>query len=855
MSRSNVFGCGLLIAGLLLLGHAAPCAAVDLVPIQGRAVEIDHSAATALDRAREALLDAYFPNGSLRSWEEDRRDPATARTYGWDQCTGLAALVALGAPADRIDGAVRALAARINADGGFPFEPRTDPRSGATETACAVALLAGLVERGQPAAADPIARAAINRGADWLRATWQPSGGMGLGPGAERASTEGTAVAIYAGLALSRFDPAHASEWHARVLAATRLLTRSLWLGGHFARGVTVTAGGTPTLDADATGPHLHQALALLALARARAVLGEAVPSPHSFDPLPWLMRHFSREMPSAGRMVHGVGDRLTLADQSGVLYGCDGGTIPEKGEAPLACSAGTLRVADPAFRCWSPYDSCARPALDAPSLSSMTVLSNVNAEVSILAASAARSLGAEDLARQLLEGALRLQRPDGGVVAIAGPAVSAPGKALGYPQTHRYRSFGYTALLALLLADRDPLAPGVRLSDGKPLAAVLEPDGFDLGEIDLSGWLADPETGRVEVESEVIRLRGTTRDDEWIAWRQPEHRDNAIPLACAELRAQVRVEGPWRDLEITVSDAAGRTWGRTLRGFLQPRPTELSLPLDSLSFFWGPDAAGAARRFTTMSIVAKGAPPRSGEAESQTIELAAPRLAAVPCAEGGPIAFRAHELVADGKEGVPPAIRDLGGPAPTSYRAPDPRSTSRAPTNEPLAAAGVEVAFDLNEMRWQQIAKSGHWDWSCARQLELVYRADRDVTVQIKLEDGHVEPQRGVGARAFVEKRLERSDPHGVSTERAVGPWRESVSELGPFDAKDQRPLDLRNIQRVWIAFVPRPARPLDALRGTNALDDQRGTIRLYSLSALANPSDLAPDGSCRAMPETAGK
>jgi len=350
------------------------------------------NAEEAAAKAVEAIVAALGRDGALRSEGQDRL-PDCLRSFTWDHVFGISVMAIMGEnkAASR---AIAALLTRQNADGSWPVMVCVDSsgpgnlRPGPSETAFAVAVLAGLVNRGHPAV-DPVAVIPVlQKSFDWMKTVWLNDlpGAYGIAPGDMQASAEGTAVALLAGIELERLFPGCCRQ---RNIAAAHLLADQFWRDNHFARGLNKVK-----IDDDQTGPHTHQSLAVLALVEAaRAYPGET-PDPTCCDPIPWLIAHFTRTALSAGRPVNALGDRLVRVDEAGLLYGCDQRQLDKPG-APTDCPQGEIRRADPNPHnggCYSPYDDKCATSVDAIP-DGVTVVQSANAEITLLAALAAMAL------------------------------------------------------------------------------------------------------------------------------------------------------------------------------------------------------------------------------------------------------------------------------------------------------------------------------------------------------------------------------------------------------------------------------------------------------------------------------
>ncbi len=779
----------------------------DLNPIQGDKVAPFPEYPATWKRARSLAEDAVARAASegMRSWEGATE--GEVRSYTWDVVAMAAALHGKERHADAHSRVVAELIRREMPDGSWPevvvtggqdLEPAL---AGYSESAAALALLGSLAAEGLVI---PGLSERIRKGLKWLEATWRPDGGLPIVPRSRRLSTEGIALATMAGLALRR----GCSYCEDRAVEATRLLTGTLWLKDHFARGIILGHGEVKdSIDRDSTGPHTHNALAALALLEARRVLGERAPSPADYDPGPWLIKHFSRVAAvGSGVKASGLGGRLVLQDRTGLLYGCTGGIVSrDHGKVTLRCPDETLKVAEP-ITCPSPYTRCGSDAVALPPGS--RPLDSVDARVTLMGAIMALGLGKADDAAAWLNAALAMQRPDGAVVAVAGQPRSAPDSALRYPHFHPRAHYGATGLLAAALDGRNPFLPGRVLakklpgSVSPPLASARKLRRLNLGLLPepASGWVAAAEPG-------LLHLQSQTREEGWVTWSTPFRGDLSTPAACWQLRADFSGVGPWDTLQIKAEDARGLTHGLNLPGLVGKAPYAMNLSLARLGVFWvrGGDPGTTFRpgKFS-LGVLTRSSDRKPGV----NVLLKARRLALVPgdCLEGAPVRFRRGELTLEGAGGKLPVAREV----------------------EVEGKRAVKLSYDIQEPgAWQRVTINDRWRWSCARVVRLRYRSDQRTRVQLVVEDGQLGGGYKKGSRFYAEGFLSKTD-------RWLE-WRVPVAKLRPFNPKDLRLLDGARLRKVSIAFpsVERAAR--------------KGTVTLLSLDALARPDQLKKDGSCR--------
>lgn len=782
-------------------------------PIQGRPVCTPQPSAsdiaTAQASAWQAVRGAFMP-GHFRSWQGDPADKV--RSYTWDLAIVAGAAQARG---DSISAAqaLRLLVTRQLPSGAWPVmlsnapqESNLDP--GSTETAAALAILG--------AVSDPSLRAeiapAITLGLVWLKAIWHSSGMVLIDDGATQASTEPTAVAVMAALALR-----DRCDWcEAQARSAVTALTTLLWSGNHFARGFNLASSEA---DNDETGPHTHQSLGYLALDQAARDLGLAELNVQAFYPIDWLRAHFTRTAESAGRVVTGIGDRLTLVSNAGLLYGCDGGRLSPTNEGSLDCPVGALVVADPAAgcsQCFSPYERACAKLVDSIPPDTRPV-ANVNSEVTALAAIAALAADRPDDARALLNGVLALMRPDGGVLAIAGPVEAAPGVPLGYPQNHRLREFAYTALADSGLHRRNPFAPNRELSLTLPDRLEF-PSDLIPAEVPLS-LSPDPCVGKVvHLDDDTVRLEQQTRPSpkDWVAWNTSETADLEWPDACFRLEYGLRGEGPWTSYDVKAlepreptdpSAKALHTHGIAYPGGVTSDVRAHSVHLAHLSLFWDRDQDDdddEIFRPWRLSFVQKTNAQSGGAQPAGTpivLELTRPRLVRGDGLQGAPVKFYADRIVTEPPES-PPITRNVN-------------------TSDGTA---VEVTYDVANGKWQRVVVADRWNWSCATEVRLRYQTSSAVTVQVVLEDSRADADYATGARYFSEAKLPASDQSGE--------WVVPRENLRNFDENDTRPLNWSSLRTAAVAFP----------------SASTGKILLFTLDALARPNDLA-NGICHTM------
>lgn len=781
----------------------------ELAPIKGTRISplpaYPSSAQKALTLAEDAVVRATSGD-VIQSWEGD--PPDEVRSYTWDLVAMAAALHGKLRHRTAHQRIIAELIKRELAGGAWPeltikgADPSASHSPGHSESAAALTLLASLASEGLviPGLAER-----IRRGQAWLEGAWRPDGGLPIVPGSRRLSTEGTALALMAGLALGR-----GCSWcEDRALEAARLLAGTLWVGDHFARGQILGFRDTPdTLDQDSTGPHTHTTLAVLALLEARRVLGKRAPDPARFNPLPWLDRHFTRTARvGSGVTVQGLGGRQVLQDRSGLLYGCVGGEVARQQEQPvLRCPTDTLRMAEP-ITCATPYLKCGTEAAAIPA--GARPVETVDAQVSLLAALAATGLGDTKRAAALISGALAMQLPGGAVMAVAGPPRSAPDSALRYPLFHPVAQYGVTGLLVTAMEGRNPFSPSRALGKGAPAGVSLPPASARKQEAVELGLLPEPVTGWVAAAGpDLLHLQAQTRPEGWVTWATPFRGDLLSPAACWTLRMKVSGEGPWHNLQVKAEDARGVTYGLNLPGMAAGGPDRLlEIPLDRLALFWlrggDPGATFRPGRFS-LGVTTRGARGPAGKA----VMLKARGLRLLPgdCTEGGAVSYRRGQVEAEGAGGRPPGLKNV----------------------EVEGKRALKVTYDVSGPdAWQRITVNGRWRWRCARAIKVRYRADQRTRVQLVLEDGQLGKGYKKGARFFVEGFLNKTN--------GWREWRASVGDLRPFDPKDLRLLDGARLRKLAIAFpsVKRAA--------------QKGTVLLKSLEALAPPDTLDDQGRCK--------
>lgn len=776
----------------------------NLVMIQGRYVgselPLTTSPAEAADRALNALVGAYAPDGSLKS---ENLDPdGRVRSFTWDATIGVAFLGIRGRP--EVKRAVQALIARQRRDGSLPalvyIGSTESDSSGATETAAFVAVVGGLANRRivDPESVKPALRAALA----WMETNWmkETAGAFAIAPGSSQASTEATAVALMANIEADKLFPGCCKN---RALAAARFLTGMQWRTDHFARGLN---------DADETGPDTHDSLAVLALTEAaRAYPGET-PDPKSYDPLPWMMSRFLRTANLGGRQINGLGDRLILSDSSGLLYGCDGGTFAQNSiDVLLNCPTGSVRRADPnphGGGCYSPYAGCASRVDSIPA--GAVPVQSVNAEITLLGAMAAMALGRSADAALLLNGALAMQRPSGEIIAIAGPASLVPGRALLYPINYRRIQFGYTALLGLALDRINPFA----FSSGQPLAPSL-PAGLSVPEsaiatsMDLTALLPDPAAGFIDaIASDEVLIRHPADPQGWGAAQTDIFEHAGRPMACLVFNGVVSGYG-WPGFELKAIDAAQRTThGRRYPNLLGGDPVRLSVPLSTIGLFWTreADAGDDPPKLHQIAFVQDDVAPKKTLDVEVGLHLANLQLAEGDCMEGAPPQYRRDRVSLNGDRESNPLISD----------------------GEYNGEPALRVEFALNSMvRWQTILAQDRWRWGCVNALELRYASENPVRVQLKFEDAQVRAGLDTGARLFAETTL--------GPTRGWGSWRVSVSDLHLFEPADARAFNWNKLRKVEIAIIP----------GEGAANN--GVFYLDRLDPLARQDSLMPDGTCR--------
>ncbi len=776
----------------------------DLSPIQGTTVKpfSGHARDAADASARALTLVANAVQKGALSWEGDPE--GEERSYTWDLLTMTAALRGAAGKEAAFKRALTELIQREMPGGAWPTlkipetaEDETPLKAGHAVSAAALVLLGDLTRDGLEL---PGLKERLARGVAWLKQTWQADGTLLIAPNSDRISTEVTALATLAGLALMDKHP-----WaSARTLASARLLTRALWQDDHFARGLV---GPERKLDPDSTGPHTHTALAVLALVRARKQLGEAAPDPKEYDPTDWLLRHFSRSNVVGGVTVRGLGGRLVVHDQAGLLYSCSGGAVARKEDTiRLTCPSGEVRNAEPIV-CASPFSRCGNK-VDAIPPGARPVQA-VSARVTLLGAIMARSLGHTDKAKALLEAALAMQVPNGGIIEVAGPARSAPDSALRYPLNHRVVQYGSTAMLALALAGQSPFTispPGA--VPPTPLDVKPPAPSQRVPLVQELGLLPDPPTGWVaSAGPDLLHLQARTRAKGWVLWSTPPRSDLTTPAACWKLRMKASGKGPWDTLQFKITDAAGLAYGLNIPGAIASRERRLDLPLSRLGLLWSQTghAKGAflPQRFH-LGVVAMGS---EAVADKQVL-LKARGLRLVPgdCVEGAPIRFHRSEVTPEGSKGRQPYLDEV--------------------TFKDKKA--MQVRYNISEAgSWQRVVVQDHWNWSCVRALSLRYHTLQKIPVQVVLEDHQIDSGYRHGARFYAEGVLTPSEE-----------WRElrmDINAFRPFDPKDLRLLNGRHLRKVAIAFPRTPnSRP-------------SGKVSLLSFEALADQDDLVEGGRCR--------
>ena len=795
------------LVSLLVLGAGTACrgdpgrpAALQVLQavIQGRNVRSVGAGPTtlseAMDRARRSIKEAGA-SGSLVSWGQD--PPDQRRSFLWDVVLQTGALAA----ADDTSGTAEGIANLLHwqrVDGAWPImvsgrDSESDLRPGASQTAGALAVLGALSGTPFAVTQQTDIDGALARGLRWLQDQWLSSGGVAIAPGSTRISTEATALAIQASLAVG----ARCDWCAARQEAAIRLLTGVLWRGDHFARG----ADGD-VVDDDQTGPHTHQSLASLALIAAhRANAGG--PDPRAYNPLPWLGTWFTHRGEVMGRTVAGLGDRLAMTDEQGLLFGCDGGQVLLRDGQPwLDCAAGTVQVADPSAgcqACFDPYGSCASAVNAIPEAA--TPVSTVNAEITLLGAMAALAAGDEARAVDLLNAGLAMQAPSGGVIAIAGPIATASGHALGYPQNQRTEQYGYTALLLAALARRSPLAPLSDLTPKLP-GGVVVPSTATPTALPV-GFLPDPCTSSVaSTGAGSFAFEAQARLERWLRWYTAARSDIPMPAACYTVRYAVSGSGPWTGQQLKIVDRHGTTHGLTFLNELSPAVVNRKLSLAWLGLFWPRegDDVDAAFELSQFELVALGAAdaPVTGLVRMQVDGL---QIAPGDCLEGSPGAFSIDRVSVEGDRDRLPQVLPVSS------------------TEEP------GIALQLGDADWQRILIQDRWQWSCATELVIRVRAFDPITLQLVLEDSNSDPAFPTGSRWFFEVRIDGS---------AAGSWQDltiPTSALQRFEPNDPRPLDWTRIRKIAVAF----AHPSSSQR-----------IDLQSIVARAPANQLDQHGVC---------
>ena len=806
MSRLPIRAClalGLLIFTIGACGRCSQSIWGDLKPIQGSKVEpfSGYPSTSEEARARALAAVARAVNNGARSWEGDPK--GEERSYTWDLIAMTAALHGAADHEAAFKVALAELLRRELPGGGWPTlripdgGPGVQARPGYSVSAAALVLLADLLHGGLkfPGLKDRLARGVV-----WFKSTWRADGGLPLAPGSDRITTEGTALATLAGLALLDSHP-----WcKPRIVASTSLLANELWMDDHFARGLV---GAERQLDPDATGPHTHTALADLALARAFDQLADGTtPDPRLYDALPWLSRHFSRTSRVGGLPVKGLGGRLIVHDQSGLLYSCTGGTVlQEAGTVRLSCPIGEVRNAEP-ITCPSPFQRCGQKVDGIPP--GAKPVQAVDAQVTLFGSIFAQHLPLGKSGKELLEAALALQLPNGGVIAVAGPARSAPDSALRYPLNHRVVHYGSTALLALALDGKSPFT----LRRGKvlpPAPLIVEPPRALDRKLQVQdlGLIPDPVTGWVAAPGpDLLHLQAKSRAEGWVLWSTPPRSDLTAPAACWQLRMTASGQGPWDTLQVKITDKTGLAYGLNLPGLVSTQARRMDLPLARLGLLWSRSGHAQATYHPQrihLGVVATGERGESG----RPVLLKARGLRLVPgdCLEGAPIRFRRAQATPEG-------------------------SNNRLPYLDEVVLHGkraLQVRYNVSEPgAWQRILVQDKWNWSCVRALRLRYNAPQRTPVQIVLEDGQLEDGYKHGARFYAEGVLAQTDRW---LELRVG-----VNSLRPFDPKDLRLLNGRRIRKVAVAFP--------GVRGAVA----SGKVNLLSLEALADQDDLGEDEFC---------
>ena len=767
-----------------------------LAAIQGRYVGAPppraQNAAQASAKATQVVLNALGKDGNLRSETADKL-PGCLRGFTWGlppaaQLFGVTGHV-------EVNNAVQALLRRQLQSGAFPVmvcvdnSGLGDPKPGLSETVNLVTHLARLANRGVVSV--EVVKPSLLRALAWLETLRLPNGGYAIQQGSTTIATESLALQVSMGIELNKLLGCCRQD----AITAARLLA-SLWLGDHFARGIR-----GDIVDSDSLGPHTHQAITVIALVAAERAFPGETPSAASHDPTDWMMKFFRRTNSSGGRLVQGLGDRLVLVDQDGLVYGCDGGLLGESGA--LLCPAGTIRKADPSFRCYSPSDSCATAVDSIPS--SATVVQSVNAEITILYACAALALGRENEARFLINGGIAMQANGGGIIAIAGPKQLKPGLPAGYSLTLRKIQTEYTAMFALMLLGVNPFS-----ADPLSLPSGLDftPHYSDDAEIVLTALFPDPDSGHVVGKG----LGGVDaffekRKEDWVRLSTELAEDLWRPAACVVLSTRIGFSG-WSLPEIKISGPPSTdptqplslTHGRRLYGITEDRL--LNFRLHKLKPYWGQHQNDddplvlAGVEFALVRDVAAA----DNLDRSVSLRLSGMRLVPGDCIEGTPPVFRKDDISLDAEANRVPTIQDttfLGDPA-----------------------LRADYSLD-NERRWIKFEANDRYRWPCAEFLELRYAASEAVRLQIIIQDSQIG---STGARYFSEATVPGNGTWNT--------WRVKVADLRPFDSSDNRRLNWNRLRGVSIAIVP----------GASS----SGTLFLDKLQALAPSTVLRTDGSC---------
>ena len=428
-------------------------------------------------------------------------------------------------------------------------------------------------------------------------------------------------------------------------------------------------------------------------------------------------------------------------------------------------------------------------------------VISNVNGEITLLAGLAALAIGDHARAANLLNTGVALQTSDGGVLAIAGPVMTPQGDPLLYPQNQRTVEYGYTALLLAALARRSPLAPLIDLATELP-AGVAPPRDAMTTPLPLA-LLSDPcmSTAAFTGGGDFI-LSGQARNERWLRWYTAVRHDVPGPAACYAVSYGLSGSGPWTGHQLKIADARGDNHGLTFPTGLGPDAVNRRLNLSWLGLFWPRDLddTGPPFELGQLELVATGAPdaPPTGMIQMQVTGL---QIGPGDCLEGSPGIMVIDRMSLEGAD-------------------------DRLPRLSPVASSGQPgVEVELADTAWQRVVIQDRWQWPCATELVVRYRARSAMELQIVVEDSNSDPAFVTGARWFTDTMVE------MSAADAWQEWRIPVESLRRFDEADPRALDWTRIRKLAVAF-PRPS------------SSQR--IDLQSIEAGAPADRLDASGVC---------